>query len=105
MSMGAFGDFLAVVKETEPMQALLKSLEEGTAELLCSICREYEATNKAVPDHHLNLTGYFGEAMLRVLLSANMITKESGDRYFLYGYKPTELGLNYYKSMLAEKKI
>jgi len=103
--MDVFEDFLAVVKQTEPMQALLKSLEEGLAMLLSSICREYEATNKAVADHHLNLTGYFGEAMLRILLSANMLTKESGDRYSLYSYTPTETGLNYYKSMLAEKKI
>jgi len=103
--MSALEDFLTVVRQTEPMQALLKSLEEGLVNLLSSICREYEATDKAVPDHHLNLTGYFGEAMLRMLLSANMITKELGDRYFLYGYKPTETGLNYYKSMPAEKRI
>ena len=103
--MGAFEDFVTIVKQTEPMQALLNSLEEGPAMLLSNICREYEATNKAVPDHHLNLIGYFGEAMLRILLSANMVTKESEDRYSLYSYKPTETGLNYYKSMLAEKKI
>jgi hypothetical protein len=58
-----------------------------------------------VPDHHLNLGGYFGEAILRVLVSANLITKEREDRFALYGYKPTELGLKYYKAMLKEKKI
>ena len=102
--MSASEDFVAEIKKTETMQALLRSLEEGTAGLLSNICREYEASSKAVPDHHLNLTGYFGEAMLRVLVSANMITKELGDRFSLYIYKPTEKGLNYYKSMLAEKK-
>ena len=103
--MGAFEDFLAVVKKTETMEAIIKNLEEGSAKLLHSICQEYEATNEPVPDHHINLTGYFGEAMLRVLVSANMITKELGDRYYLYSYKPTEMGLNYNKNMLAEKKI
>ena len=103
--MGAFDDFLTEIKKTETMQALLESLEKGSAELLKSICQEYEATSKPVPDHHLNLTGYFREALLRVLLSANMITKEKSDRLSLYCYKPTETGLNYYKSMLAEKKI
>jgi len=103
--MGAFDEFLTEIRKTETMQALLKSLEEGSAGLLKSICQEYEATNKPVPDHHLNLTGYFGEAMLRVLLSANMITKELGDRVALYCYKPTGTGLNCYKGMLAEKKI
>lgn len=103
--MGAFEDFVGVVKQTETMQALLQNLEMEPAKLLAAICREYEATNKAVPDHHLNLAGYFGEAMLRALVLANLITRERGDRFSLYGYKPTEEGLKYYKAMLKEKKI
>ena len=103
--MGAFEDFADVVKQTETMQALLQNLEREPAKLLAAICREYEATNKAVPDHHLNLAGYFGEAMLRALVSANLITREREDRFSLYGYKPTETGLKYYKAMLNEKKI
>jgi hypothetical protein len=103
--MGAFEDFLEVVKKTETMQALFQSLEREPAKLLAAICREYEATGKAVPDHHLNLSGYFGEAILRALVSANLITKEREDRFALYGYKPTESGLKYYRAMLDEKKI
>lgn len=102
--MAVFEDFVAVIKETETMQALFQSLEEGPARLLGSICKEYEATNRAVPDHHLNLTGYFGEAMLRTLVSANLVTKELGE-FSLYGYKPTEKGLELYKGMLSEGKI
>jgi hypothetical protein len=103
--MGAFEDFVEVVKQTETMQALLQSLEKEPAKLLAAICREYETTGKAVPDHHLNLSGYFGEAFLRALVSANLITREREDRFALYGYKPTEAGLKYYKAMLNEKKI
>jgi len=103
--MGAFEDFTDLVKQTETMQALLQNLEREPAKLLAAICREYEATNRAVPDHHLNLAGYFGEAMLRALVSANLITREREDRFSLYGYKPTEAGLEYYKAMLKEKKI
>jgi hypothetical protein len=103
--MGGFEDFIDVVKQTEPMQALFQSLEREPAKLLAAICREYEVTNKAVPDHHLNLAGYFGEAILRALVSANLITREQEDRFYLYGYKPTEAGLRYYKAMLDEKKI
>jgi hypothetical protein len=103
--MGAFEDFVDVVKQTETMQALLQGLEREPAKLLAAICREYEVTNKAVPDHHLNLAGYFGEAMLRSLVSANLITKEREDRFSLYGYEPTEEGLKYYRAMLKEKKI
>lgn len=87
------------------MQALLESLDEEPAKLLGAICREYETTNRTVPDHHLHLAGYFGEAMLRALVSANLVTKEPGDRFSLYGYKPTEAGLKYYKGMVAEKRI
>ena len=103
--MGAFENFVDVVKQTETMQALLQNLEREPAKLLAAICREYEATKKAVPDHHLNLAGYFGEAMLRALVSANLVARERGDRFSLYGYKPTEAGLKYYRAMLKEKKI
>jgi len=103
--MGGFEDFIDVVKKTETMQALYQNLEREPAKLLATICREYEVTNKAVPDHHLNLAGYFGEAMLRALVSANLVTREREDRFSLYGYKPTEMGLKYYKAMLKEKKI
>ena len=103
--MGASEDFIDLIKQTETMQALLQNLEREPAKLLGIICREYEATNKAVPDHHLNLAGYFSEAMLRALVSANLITRERGDRFSLYGYNPTEAGLKYYKAMLKEKKI
>ena len=103
--MGAFEDFVDVVKQTETMQSLIQNLEKEPAKLLAAICREYEATKKAVPDHHLNVAGYFGEAMLRALVSANLITREREDRFSLYGYKPTEEGLKYYKAMLKEKKI
>jgi len=103
--MGAFEDFVDVVKQTETMQALIQNLEREPAKLLAAICREYEVTKKAVPDHHLNLAGYFGEAMLRALVSAKLVTREREDRFSLYGYKPTEEGLKSYKAMLKEKKI
>jgi len=103
--MGGFEDFIEVVKQTETMQSLLQGLEREPAKLLAVICREYEATSKAVPDHHLNLSGYFGEAVLRALVSANLITREREDRFALYVYKPTEAGLRYYRAMLDEKKI
>lgn len=102
--MAAFEDFVTEIRRTETMQALLRSLEVEPAKLLSAICREYEATNRAVADHHLHLIGYFGEAMLRALLSANLITRETGDRFYLYGFKPTEAGLKYYHAMLDEKR-
>jgi len=103
--MAAFEDFVAEVGKTETMQALLRGLQEEPAKLLGAICKEYEATSRAVPDHHLHLTGYFGEAMLRALVSANLVARETGDRYSLYGFRPTEAGLKYYNAILDEKRI
>lgn len=103
--MGVFEDFVGAVKQTETMQTLLQSLEREPAKLLGAICRKYEATSKAVPDYRLNLAGYFGEVMLRALVSANLVSREPGDRFSLYSYKPTERGLKYYRAMLEEKKI
>ena len=103
--MGAFEDFVQLVKQTETMQSLYQSLEKEPAKLLAVICREYEVTGKAVPDHHLNLAGYFGEAMLRALVSADLVTREREDRFSLYGYRPTEMGVKYYEAMLKEKTI
>jgi len=103
--MGAFEEFTDLMRQTATMQALLHSLEREPAKLLATVCREYEVTKGAVPDHHLNLAGYSGEAMLRALVSANLVTRERGDRFSLYGYKPTEDGLKYYKAMVKEKKI
>jgi len=103
--MDAFEEFTDLVRQTATMQALLQSLEKAPAKLLTAVCREYEVTSKAVPDHHLNLAGYSGEAMLRALASANLITRERGDRFSLYGYKPTKEGLKYYRAMVKEKKV
>ena len=102
--MGAFEDFVGVVKQTETMQALLENLEREPAKLLAAICREYEATKKAVPDHHLNLAGYFGEAMLRALVSANLVTREREDRFSLYGYSRLRRGLSIIRPCLKRRK-
>ena len=102
--MSDYEDFITEIKKTETMQALLQSLEKEPVKILSDICREYEATSHAIPDHHLNLAGYFGEAMLRILLSANLVVREPGDKFSLYSYKPTEEGLRHYRNMLGNEK-
>ena len=104
MKMTRFEEFTSLIKQTEIVQALLQSLMEEPVKLLNCICREYETTNKPVPDHHLNPTGKFSEAVLRALLSANLMTRETGGSIALYVYKPTEEGLKYYRDMLKEKQ-
>ena len=103
--MGVLEDFAKLIRETETMRALLQGLDREPAKLLATICREYQATGRAVPDHHLTLAGYFGEAMLRALVSAHLVTREREDRFSLYVYKPTETGLEYYEAMREEKVV
>jgi len=103
--MAAYDDFVDLIRQTETMQALLRNLESEPAKILAAVCREHEMTGKDVPDHHLNLAGYFGEAMLRALLSADLVARVPGDRCALYGYRPTKQGLKLYQAMRKEKTI
>ena len=104
-NMAAFEDLATVVRNTETMKTLLRGLEEESAKLLGAICKEYEQTGRTVPDHHLHITGYGSDILLRALVSAELVTKERGDRYFIYGYRPTTAGLNHCRAMLEEKAI
>ncbi|MCK4581233.1 MAG: hypothetical protein KAU10_07765 [Dehalococcoidia bacterium] len=103
--MAALEEFVSVIRETETVRSFLQGLEGESVKLLGAICREYEATDKAVPDHHLYLTGYSSEMILRALVSAEVVIKEPGDRLSLHGYRPTEAGLKHYRAILDEKAI
>ena len=102
--MSAFEEFVTVIKDTEAVKDLLRNLETEPAKLLEDICKEYELTNKIVPDHHIYLAGYFSDVMLRALIAAGLIAKEPGGIFSIWAYKPTELGIKHYKAMLDEKK-
>ncbi len=100
--MGAIDDFAVLLETTEVMKQALRSLKEEPAHLLGDICREYQRTSEAVPDHSLHFTGYLGEAALKALLSVGMIRRQSGERLFLYLYEPTTEGLKQYESLKAD---
>jgi hypothetical protein len=97
--MSAIDDFAALLETTEVMKQILNSLKEEPAHLLGDICREYQRTGKAVPDHRLHFTGYLGEASLKALLSAGLIRQQSGGRLSFYQYEPTTEGLKQYESL------
>lgn len=97
--MGALEDFVSLLGQTEIMQQVEKGLREEPAYLLGIICREYDKTNQPVPDYRLHLSGYIGEVSLKALLSAGLISQQSGGRFSLYSYIPTEAGLKQYKSL------
>jgi len=86
------------IRQTDTMQELVRSLDEEPWRLLSGICRRYEATGRPVPDHYLQLTGFFGETMLRVLSQANLVECRSGGRESLLVYEPTAEGLQLWRS-------
>lgn len=99
--MDAFDDFTALLETTEVMKQVAKSLKEEPAHLLGDICQEYEKTGQPVPDHHLNLVGYLGEASLKALTSAALICPKPGSRLSLYAYEPTPKGIEQYERLKA----
>ena len=97
--MSALDDFTALLNETEVMKQVIKSLREEPAYLLSNICRQYEKSGVPVPDHQLHFAGYIGEASLKALLLAGIVSQVPGGRTSLYCYKPTERGLEQYKKL------
>ncbi|MBN1152388.1 MAG: hypothetical protein JXA58_04190, partial [Dehalococcoidia bacterium] len=87
--MTAHEEFSARIRETDAMKELIHSLDEEPARLLQRICLRYEETGRPVADHNLQLTGYFGELMLRVLVRAHYIDRIAGGRGALNAYQPT----------------
>ncbi|MFQ5996308.1 MAG: hypothetical protein ACE5KP_01615 [Dehalococcoidales bacterium] len=100
--MSAVDDFYALLETTEVMQQVRKSLKEEPAHLLGDICREYQRTGQPVPDHRLRFVGYMGEAALKALLSASLISRQPGGRLSLYCYEPTPEGLEHYEKLKAD---
>jgi len=99
--MGALDDFAALLEATEVMQQVIRSLKEEPAHLLGHICREYERSGRPVPDHHLSLVGYLGEASVKALMSAGLIRQQLGSRLALYCYEPTAEGMKQYEGLKA----
>ena len=102
--MTAYEEFVKRIHETDTMRELARSLDEEPARLLRLICSRYEETGRPVADHYLQLTGYFGETMLRVLVRAALIDREPGGRGALHAYVPTPGGLELYKRILEEQR-
>lgn len=101
--MTVYQEFGARIRETDTMRELIRSLDEEPARLLQRICSRYEETGRPVADHNLQLTGYFGELMLRVLVRAHYVDRIPGGRGALNAYQPTQDGLDTYHSMLQER--
>ena len=100
--MTVYDDFGARIRATDAMKELIRSLYEEPARLLQLICSRFEETGRPVADHCLQLTGYFGETMLRVLVRAGFIERLSGGRAALNVYQPTSDGLEFYRRMREE---
>ena len=100
--MTVYDEFATRIRDTETMKELARSLDEEPARLLRRICARYEDMGRPVADHSLQLTGYFGEATLRVLVQAGFVDRLSGGREALNVYQPTSDGLEFYRRMREE---
>jgi len=101
-NMGAYEDLSEVLRQTGVMQQVLAVLEKDPVTLLHAICKEYEASNELVPDHHLHISGYLKDVALRTLLSAGLLERQPGGRSTVYAYKPTSTGIEYYRRLVNE---
>ena len=100
--MGAYSYFMALIRKTEVMGEVLNSLEEAPAQILSSLCREFEKTGQPAPDFHLCLSGYVGEVSLKALIAAGLVKSEPGSRLSIYRYRPTERGMEQYRNLRDE---
>lgn len=100
--MSAIDDFAALLELTEPMKVFLKEMRKEPAQLLGDICREYEATKQAVPDHYLQMVGHLGELAANILIAASLIKRQPGGTFALYVYEPTPEGIEQYQKLRAE---
>lgn len=95
-------EFSARIRDSETMKELIRSLDEEPVLLLQRICSRHEETGRPVADHYLQLTGYFGETMLRVLMQADLIERVPGGRGSLNAYQPTSDGMRFCHTMRGE---
>ena len=97
--MTAIDDLTALLETTEAMKQVLETLKKEPAYLLGNICQEYEKTKEPVPDYRLQITGYLAETALNALISAGLISRQSGGKLSLYSYEPTTEGQNQYEKL------
>jgi len=102
--MTVYQEFADKLRQTDSMKELVRSLDEEPARLLHLICMRYDETGRPVADHYLQLTGYFGESMLRVLAAAGLIEHVTGGRGALSHYAPTAEGRRFDEGMKAERE-
>ena len=101
-NMGAYEDLIERLRQTDVMQQVLAALEKEPVALLYAICKEYEASNNPVPDHHLPIVGYLKEVALRTLLSGGLLERQPGGRLSVYSYTPTSDGIECYRRLENE---
>ncbi len=98
--MGAFTEFIEEIKKTDVMRRVLTLLEKEPAYMLKMICKEFETSGNALPDHRLQLNGFIEDISLKALVAADYVSREDGGRMSLYQYRPTDKGIQKYRYLL-----
>ena len=101
--MGAFEDFDTVVHGTDVIKRVKRSLTIEAALALREICREFDTTSKAVPDHRLSGGGYMGEMIVRALVEAGLIEETLAERRTVRQYQPTDKGRSVFSKLQEEQ--
>jgi hypothetical protein len=97
--MSFIKEFQQLLDSTEIMAQVRKSLEEEPLNLLREICKKSGQDMAPVPDYSLPVQGYTGDVALKALVQAGLVDKIDGGRVALFSYKPTDLGIEYYKKL------
>jgi hypothetical protein len=98
--MSAFTEFIEEIKKTDVMRRVLNLLEKEPAYMLKVICKEFEASGNALPDHRLQLNGFIEDISLKAFVAAEYVSSEDGGRMSLYQYRPTDKGIQKYRYLL-----
>lgn len=101
--MGAFEDFDAAIHGTDVIHRVLRSLTIEAAQALREICREFDTTGLAVPDHRLSGAGYMGEMIVRALVEAKLIEETLAERRTVRQYRPTDAGRAIFAKLQEEQ--
>ncbi len=88
-----------LLESTEIMLQVKNNLEEEPVKILREICERSGQDSVPVPDFSLPVQGYTGDVALKALVQAGLVDKVDGGRVSLFSYKPTGLGIDYYKRL------
>lgn len=101
--MAAYDDFTKTLKNTDVVKGIMKDLVFEAAQTLRDVSKKFDDTGDATGDHHLPVSPFFGEVIIKALLETGQIeevvSEGSGS---LHQFKPTKKGSTLNKKITKE---